>query len=350
MPKSKNQLSLVRESNPVNTPGLESSFSPSIQNKETIQQEQSENLLARPEMHMFLRPYFLLDKRADRMAEIDTKEIVMVNGKQIERRWCVKPDTEYGMPGAFDRDVLLAIYEIAYEEHISKNMPVPEVMSIGTLRAFCKRLGLTYGGKTSIEIKQSLKRLAYTTCKSENSFFDKKRSLFLCESFKLLRGVGITGDTGGDGEVIETSFVTFDEHVRNNLNARYLMVIDLKYMRTLKTDVVKHLYPLLSHWLWRSSQERSWRVEYQWLASHLGIKVWKERWRAKQQLKAANEELKNKKYISDYKWDGWNLLYFPGEVFEAEQMRRAFAKGYFVAFWNSHSKTTQGRKEVARFQ
>jgi hypothetical protein len=288
--------------------------------------EPSENSLLRPEMHMFLRPYFLLDKHADKSIGIDTREFVKVNGKELERRWCVKPDAEYGMPGPLERDVLLAIYEIAYESYLSKGLEVPELMHLGTMSHFVKRLGMTYCGKNAAAVKLALKRLVHTTCKSENSFFDKSKNLFVTEAFQLLRAVGISGEADGNGGFIEQSFVRFDDRIRNNLNARYLMVIDLLYMRSLKSDIVKHLYPILSHWFWRTSQDTHWRVQYQWLAQHLGIKVWDKLWRAKQQLQAANEELKEKNYLAHFHWDGWDLLYFPGDVYKGEQLRRQHAK------------------------
>jgi len=297
---------------------------PIIQNNEP-----GENVLVRPEMHMFLRPYFLLDKHANKAVGFDIREIVAVNGKKIERRWCVKPDDEYGMPGPIERDVLLAIYEIAYEDYISKGIPVPELMRIGSLRNFIHRLGMSYCGKTASKVKLALKRLVHTTCKSENSFFDKTRNLFLTEAFQLLGGVGITGESDGKGGTIDETYIIFNDKVRKNLNARYLMVIDLLLLRRLKSDIAKHLYPLLSHWLWRSSQQGYWRVEYKWLAEHLGLKVCDKIWRAKDQLRDANEG-----YICDYKWDGWNILYFAGATFEKDQGRRVNARE------NTKEKTT----------
>ncbi len=297
-----------------------------VQNTDNIQNDQGDSLLARPEMHMFLRPYFLLDKHANRAVGFETREIVTVNGKKIERRWCVKPDDEYGMPGPVERDVLLAVYEIAYENYIAKGMPVPELMNVGSLRNFIQRMGMSYGGRTQAKVKLALKRLVHTACKSENSFFDKKKSLFLSESFHLLRGVGITGESDGMGGTIEETYVIFDERVRSNLNARYLMVIDLLLLRHLKSDIAKHLYPLLSHWLWRASQQGYWRVEYKWLAEHLGLKICDKPWRAKDQLRDANEELKALDYISGYKWDGWSIVYFAGSAFQKDQERRANAR------------------------
>jgi hypothetical protein len=303
--------------------------------------DHSENALIRPEMHMFLRPYFLLDKHANRAVGFETREIVTVNGKKIERRWCVKPDDEYGMPGPIERDVLLAVYEIAYEKYISKGLPVPELMNVGSLRNFIQRMGMSYCGKTATKVKLGLKRLVHTACKSENSFFDKSKSLFLTESFHLLRGVGITGESDGKGGTIEETYVIFDERVRGNLNARYLMVIDLLLLRRLKSDIAKHLYPLLSHWLWRSSQQGYWRVEYKWLAEHLGLKVCNKIWRAKDQLRDANEELKILDYIGGYKWDDWHLIYFAGEAFQKDQERRISARENSVKEKNTAKAPTK---------
>jgi len=46
-------------------------------------------------------------------------------------------------------------------------------------------------------------------------------------------------------------------------------------------------------------------------------------------LKAANEELKKLGYISEYKWDGNHLLYFPGQTFNYDQERRTSARENF---------------------
>ena len=84
--------------------------------------------------------------------------------------------------------------------------------------------------------------------------------------------------------------------------------------------------PILSHWLWRSADKGYWRVQYHWLAQHLGIKAWDKVWRARQQLDQANEELLERGYISHYLWDGWDLLYFPGDAHKGEQLRRQVSK------------------------
>jgi hypothetical protein len=125
-------------------------------------QDDVDNSLVRPEQHMFLRPYFVLDKRADKSVGIETSEIVTINNKKIERRWCVTPDREYGMPGPFERDVLIALYVIAYELYLSKRLPVPEMMHIGSLRSFIARLGLSYSGQNAAAVKLALKRLVHT--------------------------------------------------------------------------------------------------------------------------------------------------------------------------------------------
>jgi len=307
------------------TSSLEQLCLPVVPAKE-ITQDPSDNWLVRPEMHMFLRPYFLLDKHGDKTIGFETREVVAVNGKQIERHWCVTPDKEYGMPGPIERDVLLALYEIAYEQYLSKGLSVPEIMHIGSIRKFLNRIGLSNCGQSAAAIKLALKRLVHTVCKSENSFFDKRRNLFLTEAFHLLRGIGIAGESDGQGGVIEETFVIFDDRVRNNLNAKYLMIINLSFMRSLDSNIAKHLYPLLSHWFWKSTQLNFWRVEYQWLAEHLGIKIWDKLWCAKKQLKSANEELKRKGYIAEYKWEERTLVYFPGPAFEREQSRRMNAK------------------------
>lgn len=312
--------------------GLEDLFSQAQANKVTkleanpSRQAEPQATLLRPEMHMFLWPYFVIDKNADRSKPIKIIEFVKVGDEKLARRWEVTPHSDYGMPGSLDCNVLLALYEIAYDDYLSKGLEVPDMMPIGSWRSFMKRLGLTVSGRTQTQVVTALKRLVHTTCHSENSFLDKKNTLYVTESFSLIQAVGFKGDLNGNQERIKDSFVSFHPRIQNNLNARYLMILDRSFYNSLKTDIAKHLYPLLSYWFYRSRDKEYWRVDYLWLVNRLGLKGTDTLWRAKRQLQKANEELVSKGFIFKYEWDSWGIQYYPGPVFNGEQLRRSTAK------------------------
>ncbi len=284
--------------------------------------------LSKPEMHLLLKPFFLLDRHADRFQPIEYVYSVIENGKAITRGWSVQPHFKYGLPGPFDRDVTTVIYELVNENYFSKDLPVAETMPIGTFRDFAERMGIAVSGQNVAAIKDSLKRLMNTLAVCEETFFDNKKHRYVSLSFRLLAGVGLAGEDDGNGGKHEENFVVFDQHILRNLNTGYVMVVDLERLRTLKSNIAKQLYAHLAYRFYCEHKEGAecWTADYDWLTVHLGIKPQKELWRAKQQLEPAHEELKELGYISDYRWDGWRILYRPGAVWQGEQMRRKSGK------------------------
>jgi hypothetical protein len=284
--------------------------------------------LSKPEMHLLLKPFFVLDKHADRFKPIDHLVSSIADGKAVARRWYVQPHSLYGLPGAFDRDVTVALYEIVNENYFAKDVPVPELMAIGSMTDYVLRMGLAVSGKNIAAVKESLKRLQNTLCTAEETFFDNKRKRYVSLSFRLLRGVGFAGEDDGNGGTHEQNFVVFDECILRNLNSGYVMVIDVESFRQLRKDITKQLYAHLAYRFYRASEEGldHWVADYQWLAVHLGIKVLTDLRRAKDQLKEAHEELKTAGYISQYEWDGWRIIYRPGHVWKGEQLRRRSGK------------------------
>ncbi len=284
--------------------------------------------LSKPEMHLLLKPFFLLDRHADRFQPINYSYSVVENSKAITRRWFVQPHALYGLPGSFDRDVTIVIYELVNENYFAKNLPVPRIMPIGTMREFASRMAINpNSGKNVTAIKESLRRLKNTLVDSEETFFDNKKRRYISISFRLLAGVGFA-DEEEDGIKHEENFVIFDEILLSNLNTGYVMVIDVDCVRSLNTNIAKQLYSHLAYRFYVEAQvgDECWAADYDWLSIHLGIKRHTELWRAKQQLSEAHEELKDLGYISDYRWDGWRVLYRPGLLWKGEQLRRRSGK------------------------
>jgi hypothetical protein len=284
--------------------------------------------LSKPEMHLLLKPFFVMDRHADRFQPIEYVYSVIDNGKAVTRGWCVQPHFKYGLPGPFDRDVTTVIYEIVNEHYFAKGVPVPELMPIGTLRSFAERMGLTGAGPVLAAIKESLKRLMNTLASCEETFFDNKKHRYVSLSFRLLAAVGFDGEDDGAGGKHEENFVIFDQHILTNLNTGYVMVVDVDCLRSLSSNIAKQLYSHLAYRFFVEAKEGDtcWVADYDWLSIHLGIKKQEELWRAKQQLQGAHEELLELGYISDFRWDGWRIIYRPGLIWQGEQLRRKSGK------------------------
>jgi hypothetical protein len=304
---------LVKAAN-LNLEGLEDIFNPPR--------------LSKPELHLLLKPFFVQDRHGDRSKPIEYVYSVMQNGKAITRSWGVQPHHKYGLPGPFDRDVTLVIYELVNENYFAKNLEVPQTMPIGSLRDFAERMGITPCGKNIVAIKESLNRLRNTFVDCEETFFDKRKRGYVSISFRLLAGVGFFGEVDGDGHTNDDNFVIFDQVILGNLNSGYVSVIDVGAIQKLKSNIAKQLYVHLAYRFFVEAQDGDdhWTADYDWLAIHLGIKPQTQLRFAKHQLKDAHEELKQLGYISSYSWDGWRITYRPGFVWKGEQLRRESGK------------------------
>ncbi len=311
---TKRQLSIVEKREQLNLDGLQDLF--------------QVPRLSKPEMHLLLKPFFLMDRHADRFKPIEHVYSVVENGKAVTRGWTVQPHFKYGLPGPFDRDVTITIYQIVSEEYFSKRVPVPRIMPIGTLRGFSERMGIAPSGQNIAAIKESLRRLKNTLADCEETFFDNKKHRYLSLSFRLLQGVGFAGEDSGNGTKHEENFVVFDDAILRNLNTGYVTIVDLDCYQSLRTNIAKQLYTHLSYRFFVEAKdgEDSWTVDYGWLSIHLGVKSQTELRYAKHQLKTAHDELKQLGYIADYKWDGWRIVYRPGHVWRGEQLRRKSGK------------------------
>ena len=202
-------------------------------------------------------------------------------------------------------------------------------MPIGSLTDFLRRMGLSAeSGKNIAALKESLHRLKTTLIDAQETFFNNKRKCYVSLRITLLKGVIFTGDEDGNGGRYDENFVIFDETILSNLNTGYVMVIDVDSLRKMTSNIAKQLRTHLHYRFFVEKEEGRdcWVADYEWLAIHLGIKLQTDLRRAKDQLKDAHEELKKSGYIVNYQWDGWRITYWPGEVWNGEQLRRQSGK------------------------
>ncbi len=280
-------------------------------------------------------PYFAVgDKKADRFRDLYLEEEIEKADTVIKAIWEVRHDTKLGLPGSFDRDVWLGILEIINDVTQNGAAACPEIIDIGTARNFLQRLGKSgNGGKDIAMLKESIERMAQTMCVSRKSFNCPDAGGYLGEVFQLIRGWGFIGQPDGNGGIYEKNFIKLDSFIRKNLDSGYIALIDVKYMRSLRTEIAKQLYQLLSYKFWQAGKNgRSyWSVKWQHLANYLGITSWDNLRLAKKRLKPALIELQEQAYITDWEWDGDRLVLFAGDKYIQEHSAR-------VAAWDSYQR------------
>ena len=217
------------------------------------------------------------------------------------------------MPTMLSLQILFVIMQIASEAK-QRLGSVPKTLEIGSLNELCRRLNFPEDGRHRSLVKQHIRILVSTQCKSEGAFKNKQRDGLFIDTFKYIRAAGFVGENGYDGQRIERNYVVFDDPVWINLNAQYIKQIDVALMRQLHSPIAQLLYTKLSH-LFHESQKQGRAyvdVQYEWLAERLGIKRYTKLFRAKAQLRLALSELQQQHYIATVEWIGWQLHITPG--------------------------------------
>ncbi|MGH2637763.1 MAG: hypothetical protein ACRDF4_00510 [Rhabdochlamydiaceae bacterium] len=272
----------------------------------------------------FLRlPYFATCKSAQSRF-LELIEIVERDGFKKKIEWRVVPDPRLGLPGAIERNVMMWILKRIDEARPSPNAPVPIWLDIGSLYAISTELGIQPGGEALARIRKAIKKLGATNCISQGAFYNKATQSYVesGEVFTFLAGWRFKGAVY-DGKVWEVNEVSIHPLIRQNLDVFYVKTLDWYLLRSLEIEIAALLYPHLScvfHGL-RRDQEYV-ELAYSWLAQRLGIKVWDDLREAKKQLKYAHQELLNKGYLSNVKWVGNKIQYFPGLRANAETSRQ----------------------------
>jgi hypothetical protein len=111
------------------------------------------------------------DKKADRFRNIRQTFDVKQGGKTFQVVWEVRHDAELGLPSTFDRDVWLGLMDLIQEATDGGRKPIPDIIEIPSLTQFLKRIGKkSDGGKWTLRVKESIKRLCLTTCVTEKAF------------------------------------------------------------------------------------------------------------------------------------------------------------------------------------
>lgn len=277
-------------------------------------------------------PYFVAGQtHADRFRSLVVTERIEKDGKTFESEWRVIHHPELGLPSSFDRDVWIGILQLVNDATENGKKPVPERINLGPAYGFLKRIGKPNNGQYVKMLKDSIERLATTGCITKGAFNCPTSGgyLHLGEVFHLIRSWGLKGEPQTGGGVHETNFVILDPLIRKNLDSFYVSLLRVDYMRGLRGEITKLLYPLLSYRFWQASQQghSRWSVHWSHLVSYIALKGIDCLKRAKDTLKPALLELKRQQYIDEASdWDGDYYVFFAGTEHVKEHQMKVQAK------------------------
>src|SRR5207247_8188175 len=103
-----------------------------------------------------------------------------------------------------------------------------------------------------------------------------------------------------DGTIADANYVWLSEWQLENINAKFLLPIDLLRYRELRNHIAKALVPLLQVWLFASQRAGSFEKRYDELCQMLTLQTYRAPSQIRRQFKPSLDELAQHEYLE--KW------------------------------------------------
>jgi hypothetical protein len=251
------------------------------------------------------------------------------DGKKLDITVTISSTPEYGLPITSDFDMYRAFQKLLHLQLVNNNRIENPVK-------FKTNQLIRLMGKENIRSKELyndvskwLKRMVAVTIDSQGVVFNAGKKEWRNDTFHVFERVVLYGEKADGGEVASQNQVWLGSWYLENLNFHYLKNIDFEYHKNLRKPLAKSLYALLDIGFFANSHIGCYSKNYQELCTFLSINEFKQLSRIKQQLDPAHLELKQKgdflskwEYKESKKGAGFNIVWYPGSKYYADQKTR----------------------------
>ena len=248
-------------------------------------------------------------------------------GRKIQAKATIFPSPDHGLPTTADQDKYFAFQKIVTE--IKKRAGVVNNPIGFTSYQLLKILGVNASGKNYEDVSLWLERMTLTGIRSENIVYFAGRKSWAKDIFHVFDRTVQLGQELPDGRIADQNYVWLSDWQLENLNANYVLPLDLHTYRQLRSNISKALVPLLQIWFY-ASQRKPIEKRYADLCQYLHIRRWPHLSKVKENFAPALEELKNNAFLD--LWDiqrtadksDFKIILHPGERYSREfRMRLA---------------------------
>ncbi len=247
--------------------------------------------LIQVEINLEEAPLFMLQKsEQDGEDTIESRSTVITHeGHRIEQYWRVTAHRDFGLPGAVDEHVFIAVMQLVQRRG---GMSSDGHLTF-TLYELLEILGKTHGGKNYDELRDSLDRIASTNVYAENAFYSLADEDFKSHRFHLW---DVTfRKKKRKGRSSEHHTLKFGDVLASSFAAGYLKSIDADFYNSLKRDLARSLYRLIDA---KRKKWLSWSVELQQLRQMVSMPPsYRYASKIKEKLVLAHEELVERGYL-----------------------------------------------------
>ena len=247
--------------------------------------------LIQVEINLEEAPLFMLQKSEQGGEDvIESRSVVVTReGHRMEQYWRVTAHRDFGLPGAVDEHVFIAVMQLVQRRG---GMP-PDGRITFTLYELLEILGKTHGGKNYDELRDSLDRIASTNVYAENAFYSLADEDFKSHRFHLW---DVTfRKKKRKGRASEHHTLKFGDVLASSFAAGYLKSLDADFYNSLRRDLARSLYRLVDA---KRKKRLSWSADLQQLRQMVSMPPsYRYASKIKEKLLPAHEELKSRGYL-----------------------------------------------------
>ena len=219
-------------------------------------------------------------------------------GRKMQARATIFPSPDHGLPTTADQDKYFAFQKIVTD--IKKRTGLVANPIGFTSYQLLKILGVNASGKNYEEVSQWLERMTLTGIRSENMVYFAGRKIWARDIFHVFDRAVQLGQELPDGTKADQNYVWLSEWQLENLNANYVLPLDMHTYRQLRSNIAKALVPLLQIWFFASGR-RPIEKRYADLCQYLQIRCWPHLSKVKENFAPALEELRTLSFLE--LWD-----------------------------------------------
>lgn len=254
-----------------------------------------------------------------------------VDGKKVVATAEFHPSATLGLPITADQDKFLALHHIIttlLKETGTISNPI-KFTSAEMLRLLNKERD---SGKNYKDISEWLDVMMSTTIMSNGVVYEAGKQRFARDRFHVFARAVSVGKEMPDGTIADANYVWLSEWQLENINAKFLLPIDLLTYRELRNHIAKALVPLLQVWLFASRPAGSFEKRYDDLCEMLSLKGYKAASRITQQLKGSLDELTQHGYLEKWRIEkvadkkSFKIVFFHGPKYHRDRRRRLAEK------------------------
>ena len=251
-------------------------------------------------------------------------------GRKMQAKATIYPSPDHGLPTTADQDKYFAFQKIVTE--LKKRTGVVANPIGFTSYQLLKILGVNASGKNYEEVGQWLERMTLTGIRSENMVYFAGRKTWAKDIFHVFDRAVQVGQQLPDGTTADQNYVWLSEWQLENLNANYVLPLDLHTYRQLRSTIAKALVPLLQIWFYASGR-RPIEKRYGDLCQYLQIRRWPHLSKVRENFAPALEELRTLSFLE--LWDiqrtadnlDFKIILHPGRALLARFPAAAFRPG-----------------------